>query len=158
MTFYSPVVVQSSNLSDNCLAFDSERSLFSRSASLPWPLALWHWTELLCRRASFYPPLVSLSSRTHSHSLAALQLQLVVDSVTMFRMEVAVVDACALKGWLVIRIAAASMFIAWQYPVSGCSNEYACRTVQKGVLLLVFLALTKRSSLHGEYLAAENTW
>jgi hypothetical protein len=39
MTFYSPVVVvQSSNPSDNCLAFDSERrSLFSRSASLPWP-------------------------------------------------------------------------------------------------------------------------
>jgi len=39
MTLYSlVVVVQLSNPSDNCLAFDSERrSLFSRSASLPWP-------------------------------------------------------------------------------------------------------------------------
>ena len=120
-----------------------------------------------------YPPLVSLSSRTRSHGLATLQLQLVVDSVTMFRMEVAVVDACALKGWSVLftrtlKRRRAHKGRAERSAVSAACQS-RCRTVSSTShlmiahhsithLLLFSRALTKRSSLHGEeYLAGENT-
>jgi len=186
VTFYSPVVVQSSDPSDNCLTFDSERrSLFSHSASLPWPFGTEPSYRAVARPGFKTLGIPSLVSITTSHLLPSPCVSFLSNSLAWLGHVTAPIGGrqCnhvphgggrggCLRSQRVIGLVHENTEEDGAHTKAvqkGVLCQQQCRTVSSTShlmmvhhstthLLLVSLAVTKRSSLHGEeYLSAENT-